>query len=178
MKSLKSILLVVGCVAALGLSTGEVAAQGRPNFDPAQMRQGMMDRYKEQLGVTDEGEWKVLEAAIGKVMDARQEVMAGMFSGMRGNRGGGNNSSTNSTDTASQGNRRRGGMFGTPSAEAEDLQKAVDAKAPSDEIKAKLAKLREANAAKEAKLASAQEELKKLLTSKQEAIAVLGSLLK
>ena len=52
--------------------------------------------------MTDDGEWKVLEVAIGKVMDAQQEVMSGMFGGMRGNR----SSSTNSTDSASQGGRR------------------------------------------------------------------------
>jgi hypothetical protein len=180
MTKLKSILLAVGCVAALTLSTGNVAAQGRGNFDPAQFRQMRLDRYKEQLDVTDDGEWKVIEGAIGKVMDAQQEAAAGMIRGAMGGFGGGRNrgGDTNSAAGDQGGGRRRGGFNITPSPEAEALQKAIDDKAPADEIKAKLAKLREVNAATEAKLTAAQEDLKKLLTSRQEAVAVLGGLLK
>jgi hypothetical protein len=126
------------------------------------------------MEVTDDAEWKVLEAAIGKVVDARFESRQGGFPGYRGNRTNNNNGG----DTNGGQNRRQRGGFGTPSAEMDDLQKAIDAKAPADEIKAKLAKLRESNAAKEAKLTEAQEELKKLLTARQEAVAVLGGLLK
>jgi hypothetical protein len=175
MTKIKSILLAAGCAAVLSLSTGNVAAQGpRGNFDPAQMRERMVSRYKDSMEVTDDAEWKVLEAAIGKVVDARMEVMSGQFGGFRGGR----NNNTNNADGAQGGQRRNRGPFGTPSAESEDLQKAIDAKAPADEIKAKLAKLRESNTAKEAKLAEAQDELKKLLTARQEAVAVLGGLLK
>jgi hypothetical protein len=60
----------------------------------------------------------------------------------------------------------------------EDLSKAIEDKAPADEIKEKLAKLRESTAEKEAKLAAAQEDLKKLLTARQEAIAVVNGILK
>jgi hypothetical protein len=184
----KFMLMLAGCVAILGLSTGNLAAQNRGNFDPAQFRQRMLDGLRDQLDVKDDAEWKVLEIAIGKVFDARQDIGFG-GGGMRfgrGNRGGGNG--TNVTATASSGttiatdqggqNRRRGGFGGTPSPEAEDLQKAIEAKAPASEIKAKLAKLREANKAKEAKLESAQEDLRKLLSSRQEATAVLAGLLK
>src|SRR5688500_16748488 len=38
----------------------------RGNFDPAQMRERMMARYKEQLGATDE-EFKVLQPKLEKV---------------------------------------------------------------------------------------------------------------
>jgi hypothetical protein len=180
MKKLKKILWVAACAVALGLGAGKVQAQqqGRGNFDPAQMRQDMLDRYKERMEVKDDSEWKLIEASITKVMDAQREVMAdrmrGMFGGQRRNRGG----DTNNVSTASDNNSRRSRIFGTPSPEAEDLQKAIDDKASADVIKAKLAKLREAAAAKEAKLTQAQDELKALLTSRQEAIAVLGGLLK
>lgn len=137
----------------------------------------MIDRYKERMEVTDDAEWKLISAAIGKVFDAQRDLMSdrmrGMFGGRRNRGGNGDTSSTSSSDNA---NRRS--RFGTPSQEAEDLQKAIDSKAPADEIKAKLAKLREANATKEANLAKAQDELKALLTSRQEAVAVLGGLLK
>jgi hypothetical protein len=173
MTKIKNLLLAAGCVGALSLSSGKLAAQPR-NFDPAQMRERMVSRYKDAMEVTDDAEWKVLEAAISKVVDARMEVMAGTFGGMRNFR-----RNTNDTANADQGGQNRNrGPFGSPSAESEDLQKAIDAKAPADEIKAKLVKLRDANAAKEAKLAAAQEDLKKLLTSRQEAVAVLGGLLK
>jgi hypothetical protein len=179
MNKLKTMLLVAACVASLGLSAGKMQAQGRGNFDPAQMRQDALDRMKERLEVKDDAEWKLIEAALGKVMDSQREVMAGrmrgMFGGGRRNRG--NNGDTASTDNANN-NRPRGGAFGTPPAEFEDLQKAIDDKAPADEIKAKLAKLRDYNTAKEAALVKAQEELKALLTSRQEAICVLAGMLK
>jgi hypothetical protein len=175
MRKLKNLLLATGAVALLTLGTSNLSAQ---RFDPAQMREQMMSRIKDQMGVTDDSEWKVLEDAIGKVMDARREAMqggfGGGFGGQRRNRGGDTN---NATAGDNGGQRRNRGGF-TPSQEAEDLQKAIDDKAPADDIKAKLAKLREANAAKEAKLTEAQDALKKLLTSKQEAIAVLNGLLK
>ena len=60
----------------------------------------------------------------------------------------------------------------------EALQKAVESKAPADELKAKLAKLREARKEKEAALEKAQEDLRKVLSVRQEAAAVLAGLLK
>lgn len=180
MKKLKAMLAVAGCVAALGLmSTGNVQAQQR---DPAQFRQDALDRMKDRLEVKDDAEWKLIEGALGKVMDAQRDVMAGRMRGMFGGgqrrqRGGGAGGDTASTDNGGQ-QRQRGGFFGTPPAEFEDLQKAIDDKAPADEIKAKLAKLREYNASKEAALTKAQDELKALLTSRQEAICVLAGMLK
>jgi hypothetical protein len=181
MKKLKATLWMAVCAAALVSGSGKAQAQGRGNFDPAQMRQDALDRYKERMEVKDDAEWKLIEAAIGKVMDAQRDVYSdrirGMFGGGRRNRPATDASSTSTTSTDST-RQRGGGRFGTPSAEAEDLQKAIDDKAPADQIKAKLAKLRDANVAKEAKLAQAQDELKAMLTSRQEAIAVLGGLLK
>jgi hypothetical protein len=184
MTKLKQILLVAGCAAALSFTTGKVAAQGRGNFDPAQIKQGIVDSYKDRMNVTNDDEWKVLQVAISKVVDAGADVRAGTIRSF-GNFGGGNrrnrgnNNSTNSTDTANPPRQRGGpGGFGQPSAEADDLQKAIEAKAPKDEIATKLAKLREANTANEAKLVAAQDDLKKLLTPRQEAVAVVYGLLK
>jgi Spy/CpxP family protein refolding chaperone len=44
-------------------------------------------------------------------------------------------------------------------------------------VKSKLAALRDARKARQEKLAAAQEELKKVLTARQEAVAVLNGLL-
>ena len=71
-----------------------------------------------------------------------------------------------------------GGERGNPGPEAEALQKAIEAKAPADELKSKLAKLREARKVKEANLEKAQEDLRKVLSVRQEAAAVLAGLLK
>jgi hypothetical protein len=148
---------------------------GRGNFDPAQFRQRMMDRLKEQLEVTDDAEWKALEPLVQAVSDARMATMSGMGRGMFGGprRGGGNNGGGNGGD---QGPRR--GSFGqAPSPEADTLQKAIDAKAPKAELKEAIAKYAESRKAKQAELEKAQAELRKVLTVRQEAIATLAGLL-
>ena len=67
--------------------------------------------------------------------------------------------------------------FGQPSPEAEALQKAIDDNAPKAQIKAALAKYQASQKAKQAKLVQAQENLRKVLTTKQEAQATLLGLL-
>ena len=57
------------------------------------------------------------------------------------------------------------------------LQKAIDDKAPAAEIKAKLKIVQDEAKANQAKLAAAQEELRSVLTPRQEAIATLRGLL-
>ena len=133
----------------------------------------MMDRLKEELEVTDDSEWKAMEPMVQAVMDARMATMSGMGRGMfggqrrRGGDGGGNN-----------GDQPRRGPFGQQSSpEADALQKAIDAKAPKAEIKAALEKFEASRKAKQAELEKAQEQLRKVLTSRQEAIATLNGLL-
>jgi hypothetical protein len=147
---------------------------GRGNFDPAQFRQRMMDRLKEQLEVTDDAEWKALEPMVQAVTDARMATMGGMGRGMFGGprRGGNNNNNGNAADQP-----RRGGFGQPPSPEADALQKAIDAKAPKAEIKAALDKFVASRKAKQAQLEKAQDDLRKVLTSRQEAIATLNGLL-
>src|SRR6478672_4731263 len=95
MKMLKRALLLTGVVAALSFGTAQVKAQG--NFDPEQMRQRMMERTREQLGVTNDDEWKIISERVEKVMAARREVPGGFGGGFfgrgpggGGRRGGGN----------------------------------------------------------------------------------------
>src|SRR4051794_12767856 len=110
MNKLRNMLVMAGCVAALGLSNLNVQAQGQGNFDPAQFRQRRMDRIREQMDVKDDAEWKAIESAITKVMDAQQEVMSGRFGGFgRGGRGGGGNTNNATGDQGGQNGRRRGG---------------------------------------------------------------------
>jgi hypothetical protein len=134
------------------------------------------------LEVKGDDEWKVLSERITKVMDARREVGfgggPGGFGFGRGGRppgGADNNPPAGGND---QGARRGPRGFGEPSPEADALQKAIDSKASAEELKTKLAKLREARKEKEASLEKAQEELRKVLSVRQEAAAVLAGLLK
>jgi hypothetical protein len=170
-------MLACASVAALCLSTGNLFAQdnggpggpggggpgggrgGRGNFDPAQMQQRINERIKERFGSTDE-EWKAIEPLVTKVNEARMAAAAGGMRSMFGgrNRGGG------------QGG---GPRFGPePSAEETALSDAIENNASKDDLKAKMAAFRKAKASKEAELKTAQENLKKVLTTKQEAVAL------
>ena len=170
---------VIGCC-----STATLAQDGnRP--DPEQFRQRMAERMREQFGVTDDAEWKIIEGKIQKVTEARRAVGGGGFAamgGFGGRRGGpggdGNRPERGGGGGGGGGEGRRGGFGGEPSPEVADLQKAIEAKASADEIKTKLAKVREARKANEAKLEAAQEDLKKVLSVRQEAVAVMMGLVK
>jgi hypothetical protein len=74
------------------------------------------------------------------------------------------------------GGGRRGG-FGGSSPEAEALQKTIDDNAPAAQIKDALAKYKASQKAKQEKLEAAQNDLRKVLTVKQEAAATLLGLL-
>jgi len=197
MKRWMKSLAMAGVMAAIGMGSVSLMAQpvgggggqggpggpggGRPNFDPAQMRQMMMDNLREQLEVKNDEEWKVIEARVQKVFDARREVGVGggpmgMGMGMRRPRGQGGDQAGGDN----QGNRQRrggGGMFGQSNPELEALQTSIEAKAPAEEIKAKLAKYREARKEKQAKLEAAREELRKVVTPRQEAVLVANGAL-
>jgi hypothetical protein len=146
---------------------------GRGNFDPAQMQQRFMERVHDDLGFTNDTEWNAVKPLIQKVTDARRDVGSGSGMGrmFRGNRGGGNGAN------ADAGGGGRGGFFGQPSPEAEALQKAIDDNAPKAQIKAALAKYQASQKAKQTKLVTAQENLRKVLNTKQEAQATLLGLL-
>jgi hypothetical protein len=76
-----------------------------------------------------------------------------------------------------QGQQRRGGFGGTPNPDAEALQKAIDSKGSKAEIKTALDKYVASRKAKQAALEQSQADLRKILTSRQEAIATLNGLL-
>ena len=141
---------------------------GGGNFDPSEFQKRMLERVKEQLEVTKDDEWKAIEPLVQKVFDVRREAMAngiGRAFGRGGRSGGDNNGGGDQ-------NRRGGGFFGEPSAEAQALDKAIESKASKDELKAAMAKFRASKKDKEAKLKDAQDALRKVLSLRQEAIAV------
>jgi hypothetical protein len=89
--------------------------------------------------------------------------MASMFAGFR--RGGG------------PGGGGAGAGGGPTDPDREALQQAIDSNAPAAQIKTLLDKYRASQKTKQAKLESAQGDLRKVLSQKQEAAAVLAGLL-
>ena len=191
MKS-KRIITLCAVAAALALSAGTLLAQddgggpggppggfggpggggpGGGNFDPAQMQQFMMQRVQEQLGITNDTDWAAIQPLVQKVMDAQRAArgnMGRMFG--RGGPGGG----------PGGGGPGGPGGFGQQQSDpaADALQQALDSSAPTDQIKDLLAKYQASQKAKQAKLAAAQADLRKVLSVQQEALATLMGLLK
>lgn len=145
---------------------------GRGNFDPAQFQQRIVENLKDTLEVKDDAEWSALEPLVTKVVEARMSSFGGMGRGLMGRRNRGGDTS-GSSDQQAQPRR----SFGPPNPEADALQKAIDAKASKAEIKAALEKYVASRKAKQADLEKAQDNLRKVLTSRQEAIATVNGLL-
>jgi len=182
MKKLNRLIGLAGLACFLALGSANLKAQGqggRGNFDPEQMRQRMMDNYRERLEVKGDDEWKLISERIEKVVAAQRDVRGysgrGGFGrgGRRGNQDGGGNADTNGNA-----NRARNAFMGETPAEVTALEKALEAKAPAEELKAKMAKVRDGLKDKEAKLATAQDDLRKVLSVRQEAEALMAGLLK
>ena len=149
---------------ALCLFAMPLSAQNQPGgggFDPAQMRQRMMDRMKEALGASDD-EMQALAPKIEKVMQLQRDASGG--GGMRMLFGRGGQQQDQQPQTPVQ-------------QKAKDLKDAIDANAPAADIKAKMQALREARAAARQELTKAQGELRELLTQKQEATLLMMGML-
>jgi hypothetical protein len=150
---------------------GGPGGPGGGNFDPAQMQQMMMQRVQEQLGITNDTEWSAIQPLVQKVMDAQRAArgnMGRMFGrGGPGGPGGGG--------PGGGGPGGFGQQQSDPAADA--LQQALDSSAPTDQIKNLLAKYQASQTAKQATLATAQNDLRKVLTVQQEALATLMGLL-
>jgi hypothetical protein len=134
----------------------------RGNVDPAQRQQRMMERYQEVLEITNNDEWKAISPLVEKVVTARRETM-------RGNFGGGGR-----RDAAGGGG---GGPASEQTGAMSELKKALDAKAGNSEIKVKIAAVATERQAKDSSLHEAQESLRKVLSVRQEGLAILNGLL-
>jgi hypothetical protein len=141
---------------------GNGGGGGRGGYQ--QFQQRMMDQLKTDLGATDD-EFAALQPKIEKVQQLQRDANGGGMRGFgRGNRGGG------------QGGQA-GGATAAPAspvaAAAADLQKTLDDKdAKPEDIKTKLDALRAAKKTAKEDLVKAQEDLKSVLTQRQEAVLV------
>jgi hypothetical protein len=174
---------MAGTVFVLALSTANLMAQrgqggGRGGFgdmDPDEIRalvkDNAMQNYQEALGFPDD-EWVAISPIVEKVYDAQLEANTGNIGrggfgrGGRGGQGG------------RGGRGGRGGFGQDPMPELVALQEALASEdTSSDEIREKLAALREAREKNEKALADARSALKEVLTVRQEAAAVTMGLL-
>ena len=140
------------------------------NFDPDRMRQMYLDRIKETLGATDE-EWAVLAPRVEKVQNLSLQLRGGggmgMFFGRRGGR------------TA------EGAATEAPARELTEVEKALrdmrasleNENSTAEEMQGRLKALREAREKIKQEQAKAQDELRQILTVRQEAQLVLMGLL-
>ncbi len=197
-----AISVVAGVLALLGaglcMAQPPQGGPGGPGgfggqFDPTQMRQRMMDNWKQQLGADDDA-WKVIEPRLTKVMELNRQTMMGgrgmfgMFGprGMRTQRGdrGGQGASQGQGPGASQGNRppRFPGDENREPTAVEKAQETLSAtleseSASPDIIKEQLTALRAARVKAQQELAAAQQDLRQILTLRQEAVLVLSGML-
>jgi len=147
----------------------------QPRFDPAQMRDMMVQRLREPLDVTDE-EWKAIEPLVRNVVEKQFATRGGgrprrAPGERRGPAGPGERPGFAETG-------RRAGPFGMVSPEADALRQALDEEnTPAQEIEAKLKVLRDARKKAEVELQIARDELRKVLTIRQEAELVLEGIL-
>jgi len=188
-------------ITSLSLQTSALRAQDGPppggNFDPERMRQHMLERVRQQFDVKDDSEWTLISNRVAKVMEARRAVggfgfggpggFAPRFAGPPPGQDGGPDlpppPPQDDNEQPAPGEPRAfrfgpGGPDRQPNPQLEALRQAIDSKASVDELKSKLADLRASRQKKQAELDQAQDELRQLLTVRQEAAAVTFGLLK
>lgn len=168
--SLLAILSAALLVFILGRENA--AAQNFPNFDPQQIQQMIkqvqqrfLTSLRDQMEVTNDTEWNAMEPLLNKVVQAETESMISGMGGMgmirmfMGNRGGNIPS------------------LGQSDPEGDALQKLLDDGAPTRQIRDALARYNDARKRKADELTRNREQLRKILTPRQEAILVLSGLL-
>ena len=183
MKNLNQLLALTGVALTLAFSGVGVMAQGGfggggfggggggggGGFDFNAILQQQAERMRPTLAVTNDDEWNVISPRLVKVMQLRAEVglagLANMGGGMMGGRGGGG------------GMRGFAALFGTADPAADALTKALGDNAPIAEVKAAMAKVREARKRKQAEMAKAQADLQAVVSIRQEAILLNDGLL-
>jgi hypothetical protein len=141
------------------------------NMDPQEIQkfiqQRILDALRDRLQVTDDAEWKIIGDRITKVIDARMATISDSGIGGLGPMGAG----------GPGGGRGFQAIFGQPGPEYQALKQAIDAKASVAEIKDKLARFQAARKAKQAAVTKAQNDLREVLTLRQEAILIsMGAL--
>ena len=175
---LRKFLVTVLAAATVAIATPKVAAQpgagggmagGAAGFtmpDAKQMAQMQVTALRDTLGVTNDTEWNAIASLVTKVVviqtDVQMAEMARRMGPMMANLGG-------------AGGANPFGTVSDPTGDA--LQKSLDNNASAAEIKAALARYRDARKQKQAELAKARDALKQVLTTRQEATLTMSGIL-
>jgi len=147
--------------------------RGRRRFDPEQMRQRMMERMKEALRASDE-EWELIAPRLEKVQTLTRQARGGdmrvLFAGMGGFRG---------TPARTRPREETAQQEQTPLEEATANLRAVlqDQEASDAQIQEALTAYREEREKVREELAEAQQDLREVLSLRQEGQLVLMGLL-
>ena len=198
MKTVKYLFALTTILLAVN-STNTVQAQG---FNPEDMKKRMVDGFRDRLDVKDNDEWSLISERIGKILEVRFAGFAGRggqgstrggqgstrggdrsrpeADGARGGERGEARGGERGGDNRGGGNRTRGNTRtrgGDPNSASGKLNAAIEANASGDEIKSLLAKLRAERKAAADTLKKAQDGLREVLTSRQEAIMVVSRML-
>jgi hypothetical protein len=156
-------------------------------MDPTQIQQLLMTALQQQMEVTNDDDWKAISDRVLKVAQAQADNTAGGFNiaslmriAFANQNGGGGFGGPNGGGPGGGGGRGGRNGFGgagggllnsTPLPESDALQRAIDAKSSDEQLKAAIDKLAAARKARLDKLVKAQNDLREVLTVRQEAIA-------
>lgn len=170
------VLTILACVAFGGAFIQAQEGQ-RNRFDRGgQFMERILEWQRENLGVSAE-EWGVLKPMIEKIMEKQSAMrrsvgrgVFGAFGGGRGGRGGDNDGDRRGRE----GRRSRGD--GDSESNADSLREAIES-GDAGKIKKELASYRAAQKKRAAELKKARQELREVVTLKQEAKLVLWGLL-
>ena len=185
MMKLNQTLAIWGVAAALCLSTGSLLAQndnggggggqggfGRGNFDPAQIQQRMMDGIRDQLGFTNDTDWNAVQPLIQKVMDARRDVgFGGGMGRMFRNRGG------NGDNANGGGSGAAVSLAASPARRPRPCKRRLMTTRRRRKSRTRWRNTKPRRRPNRPSWPQAQEDLRKVLTVKQEAQATLLGLL-
>ena len=134
-----------------------------PRMSPEERHAAMQTRIKEAMGATD-AEWAVLGPKVDKLMTLSMATRGMGFPGGRGRGGPGGGPG---------GGQQPNGPSSPVGDAAHELQTLLDNKdATVEQIKVKLATLRDAKAKAKEELTKTQTDIRELLTPRQEAVLV------
>ena len=150
-------------------STAQGRMAGRGQMDTEQMMNRMSGRIKEVLEMSDE-EWTVIGPKLINVVTLSTQSTSSNMGRMMGMFMSGRGDTNQRTQRQPFAGRGEPGPIATVQAELQKLLE--DKEAPASEIKRKIIELREAKEEAEQKLTTARNELRELLTVRQEALLI------
>ena len=169
------VLAILACVAFGGASAQ--AQQDQLNrFDRGQFMERILERLRENLGASAE-EWSVLKPMIVTITEKQSAMRRAAGRGIFGAFGGGRGGRSGDSDGDRRGRDRRGSRGdGDSGSNVDSLREAVES-GDANKIKKELASYRAVQKKRAADLKKAREELRQVVTLKQEATLVLWGLL-